>query len=362
MNLFVAIDRLLAAGESLVLARIVRQLGSAPRSVGTGMAVRPDGSLVGTIGGGRLEYEVLQRAAEVRANGRTALMRFQLTGKDAAESEMLCGGVVEVFLEPLDAADPRLRDVYRKAAAAAEGGRRAVLATVVAAGSPSVARALLRPDGTLAAGELPPEAAGACAPAIVLGVRRGTLLEPHADGSGPIVYLEPVAGEPVLYLFGAGHVSISVAALAHRVGFRVWVIDDRPEFANRERFPDAERIRVTAIDQAFREIDVTPNAYIVIVTRGHVHDHQALGEALKTQPAYIGMIGSRRKRDIIFRALREAGVPDELLDRVHSPIGIDIGAETPEEIAVSIVAELIAVRAAGGSTGRGRGRPAGERE
>ncbi len=353
-----AIDRLLSSGESLVLARIIRQRGSAPRSVGSAMLVRPDGALKGTIGGGRLEYEVLQKAAAVRASGRAALLRFELTGKDAAETEMLCGGSVEVFLEPLDAADGGVREIFREAAAAVEAGRRVVLVTAVREGAERLGRALLSPDGALAAGGLAPEEAPGFDPQSVQGLRCGTLIQTQpAGGAGALLYLEPIAGEPVLYLFGAGHVSRSVAAVARRVGFRVWVIDDRAEFANPERFPEAERILVAPIAEAFRQIRVTPAAYIVIVTRGHIHDHQALREALRTSPAYIGMIGSRRKRDIIYRALAQEGVPPEMLARVRSPIGLPIGAETPEEIAVSIVAELIQVRsavaAACGAAGRG---------
>ncbi|MBU2578258.1 XdhC family protein, partial [Patescibacteria group bacterium] len=145
-------------------------------------------------------------------------------------------------------------------------------------------------------------------------------------------------------IFGAGHISTFLSPLAKRVGFSVVVIDDRGEFANTERFPDADEIMVEPLSQSFDRIAVTPSSYIAIITRGHIHDHAVLKEALKQKPAYIGMIGSKRKREIIYQALIKEGTPKETLQKVHSPIGLAIGAETPEEIAVSIVAELIQER------------------
>jgi xanthine dehydrogenase accessory factor len=159
------------------------------------------------------------------------------------------------------------------------------------------------------------------------------------------LFAEPVEAGSVVYLFGAGHISTSVAPLASMVGFRVAVIDDRPEFATRERFPTADEVLVLPFDKVFNHLRVTPDAYLVIVTRGHLSDRTVLRSALMTNPAYIGMIGSKRKRKTIYRSLLDEGVPQERLGAVHSPIGVEIGAETPEEIAVSIVGELIKTRA-----------------
>jgi len=161
---------------------------------------------------------------------------------------------------------------------------------------------------------------------------------------GLSIFAEPIQAADVLYVFGAGHISTFLSVLAKLVGFGVVVIDDREEFANKQRFPDADEIMVLPIPQSFGRIAITPSSYIAIVTRGHIHDHAVLKEALKHQPAYIGMIGSRRKREMIYHAMIREGTPKEDLQRVHSPIGLDIGAETPEEIAVSIVAELIQER------------------
>jgi len=164
----------------------------------------------------------------------------------------------------------------------------------------------------------------------------------HAGGS---YALEPWAAASPLYIFGAGHVSRPTAQVAALAGFRVTVLDDRPEFANAERFPQAETRVLDGYDDCFAKLSAGPGAFVVIVTRWHVHDAEVLGQALSTGAGYIGMIGSRRKRDAVYQRLRGQGFTDADLARVHCPIGLDIGAETPEEIAVSIVAELVQARA-----------------
>jgi xanthine dehydrogenase accessory factor len=164
-------------------------------------------------------------------------------------------------------------------------------------------------------------------------------------GSGTFVLTELIAPEETVYLFGAGHVSRETAMLASRIGFETVVLDDRPEFANRERFPEADEIHVlSSYEQAMDNLVIDSRGYIVILTRGHLHDKTVLGQAVTTPARYVGMIGSRKKRDAIFRALAAEGISQNDLARVHSPIGLSIGAETPAEIAVSITAELIRVR------------------
>lgn len=336
----------LKAGETCVLARIIRQIGSAPRTVGTKLLVRADGRPVGTIGGGLLEHEVLRKAHEVLAGGRPAVLEVRLTGQDAAASEMICGGSVDVLIEPVSSQDAGAAAVFQALAELTEQGRRGVLVTVLTEDRRRVLRTILTETGSVI-GDAPErfQAAGVD-PKQWTGTRRYAL-ETMARNAGPVVFVEPVEPEAMLVLFGAGHISIFVAPFASAVGFRVSVIDDREEFANPRRFPDADRILVGPVTDAFHRIAVTPSTYLVIVTRGHVHDRDALRAALATRPAYLGMIGSRRKRDLIYAALMEEGVAVEDLRQVHCPIGISIGAETPQEIAISIVAELIQVRAAG---------------
>jgi xanthine dehydrogenase accessory factor len=158
--------------------------------------------------------------------------------------------------------------------------------------------------------------------------------------------VEPLGADGVVYIFGAGHISQKLAPLTRLVGFRTVVLDDRAEFANRERFPAVDDLLVlSSFDRAMARLSIHANSYLILVTRGHAHDKTLLGEALATRAGYIGMIGSRGKRDAVYRALEEEGFAAEAFQRVHSPIGLTIAAETPEEIAVSITAELIAVRA-----------------
>ena len=345
VNIYTELVHALAAGEKCVLARIIRQSGSAPRTVGTTFLVKADGTLAGSIGGGLLEHGVLRKAQDVMASGRCAILSVRLTGREVAASEMLCGGNVDVLVEPVFPTDAGAGSVFQEMITIIREGRRGTLVTLVADGREGGARFLLREEGAVVgdASSLTGEAG--------VDVNRWvnvrwpelvTLVE--CEGS-PTVFLQPVEAESVLLLFGAGHISTFVAPLARMVGFRVCVIDDREEFADTRRFPTADQLMVCSIAEAFKRIPVTPSTFIAIVTRGHGHDREALRGALATRPAYLGMIGSRRKRDLIYASLMKEGVAAEDLRRVHSPIGISIDAETPEEIAVSIVAELIQVRA-----------------
>ena len=356
IDVYKELQRALTVGEKCVLARIIRQIGSAPRTVGTKLLVRADGRPVGTIGGGLLEHAVLRKAREVMASGRPAVLEVRLTGQEVAASEMICGGNVDVLIEPLSPEDAGAVSVLQTLAKMTAQGRRGVLVTVLSEGRRSVLWSIVTETGRVI-GDAPErfEAAGVD-PQRWAGTRRFAL-ETTAHGAGPVVYVEPIEPEAMLVLFGAGHISTFVAPPARAVGFRVCVIDDREEFANAERFPDAERILVCPLTEAFARIAVTPTTYLVIVTRGHIHDRDALRDALTTRAAYLGMIGSRRKRDLIYAALMEEGVAAEDLRRVHCPIGISIGAETPQEIAISIVAELIQVRAGGGLRPRADAAP-----
>ena len=165
------------------------------------------------------------------------------------------------------------------------------------------------------------------------------------EAGGRSFALEPWAAANPLVIFGAGHVSRPTAQVAALVGFRVTVLDDRPEFANAERFPQAQTRVLASYTDCFAGLPSGPETFVVILTRGHVHDAEVLAQALRTRAGYIGMIGSRRKRDAVYARLLGQGFGPADLDRVHCPVGLDIGAETPEEIAVSVNAELIACRA-----------------
>jgi xanthine dehydrogenase accessory factor len=271
-----------------------------------------------------------------------------------AETDMLCGGQVEVFLEPVAARDSACGGLFRRIGEDLRTGQGGLLITMI---DPkrweggAIPKLFLRKSGEIF-GSLP--GAQAVETAVsqelkrLMGVRHLSVSEMTDDaGRGVEVLLEPVAAKSLLFVFGAGHVSMQIVPLAARVGFQVVVIDDREDFADPGRFPEAAEVRCIPFEGVMDRLAVDGASFVVIVTRGHMGDKTVLAQALMTGAGYIGMIGSRQKRGLIYQALSAQGFTQQDLDRVHSPIGIEIGAETPEEIAVSIVAELIQVRAGG---------------
>jgi len=346
-NPIAAIHDLMRNGRQAVLARIIHQVGSAPRALGTECLFLDDGSLIGSIGGGSLEFRVSKKAGEIMEQGFSQTLNFRLAGEEVAQSEMLCGGIVDVYIEPVFPENTAAFKLFKRVADLLDKGGNATLVTVVQNGlhhADATGRLLIEADGSTT-GSIGMLSEKECLQLVEL--HRGTtpvLLA--AEGDRPPLFIETIKSYDTIYLFGAGHISTFVAPLARMVDFKVIVFDDREEFANRERFPDANDIVVCPLTAAFDNNTPTPSSYMVIITRGHIHDLGILRQVLDLKHAYIGMIGSRRKRDMIYQALRKEGVEQKRLDRVHSPIGLAIRAQTPEEIAVSIVAELILVRAA----------------
>jgi xanthine dehydrogenase accessory factor len=335
-----------------VLATIIGQTGSAPRGIGTKFVIMEDGSFLGTIGGGRLESQVLEEAKEVFKTHRPLRLNYVLKGTDVEKTEMLCGGDAEVFLEPVS---PNQRDhlnILQKVIEIIDRGDSGMMATAVDPGrwqEGQVPKFFFVSEteriGSLYGRQRVEEALAGEMGRIMRTRRPENVSIRDVDGTQIDFYMEPVMSEPVLYIFGGGHVSLQIVPMAARVGFRVVVIDDRPEFADPKKFPDASNVHEYPFEGVFDRLPFDLSSYIVIVTRGHTHDRTVLTQSLKTEARYIGMIGSQRKRAIIYKKLLEEGFTQDDLDRVYSPIGVDIHAETPEEIAVSIVAELIKVRA-----------------
>jgi xanthine dehydrogenase accessory factor len=252
-EVFVALAEALQRGEGVALVTIVASTGSTPQRVGAKMLVYSDGRTVGTIGGGCYENDAFWKAREAIKSRKPVNVKYELSDDFAEESGLICGGQMEVFIEPVEPA-------------------------------------------------------------------------------------------PDVYVFGAGHVGYFLARMAHETGFRVHVIDDREKFASTERFPSGVDVIVDDIPAWLENHTIPPTAYAVIVTRGHRHDLDALRTLCGKGLRYVGLIGSRAKVKRIFDALLEEGLSREALAGVHAPIGLDIGAITPQEIAVSILAELIAVK------------------
>ncbi len=252
-DIYEEIVRIQQEDDVAALATIVWVKGSTPRAEGSKMLIRSDGSILGSLGGGCLEAEVWEAAKKVIEEGTPKVLNFDLTGREDTPEGLICGGTMQVFLEPI-----------------------------------------------------------------------------HS--------------QPTVYLFGAGHIGFAVSKIAKMTGFRVVIIDDRPAYANAERFPDADDFYVEDPAEMVSKLKLNKTSYLVIACRGHLEDQRVLTEAVKTPAGYIGMIGSKKKVKTVFSNLKASGITQKTLDKIHAPIGLPIATETPEEIAVSIMAEIINAR------------------
>jgi xanthine dehydrogenase accessory factor len=334
----------LTGGEDLVLVTISSQSGSTPRLAGAKMIIHRDGRIAGTIGGGLVEAQAMKEARNCFTEGHSLRRIFDLSNHDAAVTDMICGGKLELFLEFIKADSGNIT-VFRTLLEAMTSGRRVTLASSLDTDSTN-RRFVIDHQGRTSHDKVP-DGLLAAVKQIRSSTSAATLID-YADREYLISYFA-VGGN--LFLVGAGHVAACTAEAAARVGFRVVVLDDRMEFANRDRFPLADEIKVIpSFTDCFNGYDPDEDSYLVIVTRGHMHDMEVLDQALRTKAGYIGMIGSRKKRNAIYAHLMDKGITEAQLEQVHCPIGMAIEADTPEEIAVSIVGELIYHRATGRKT------------
>lgn len=340
-GLYETCARLLADGEDVVMATIMSKSGSTPQTAGTKMLVRQDGSFVGTIGGGLLEARVLDLANDVFKTRRSLIRDFKYVGND--ENSMgVCGGRMDVLVDFLSSRMPENVKIFNAVTQALPSGKRTLLVTALPNDTQESAylpRCLLFQGGESVGDRFAADQQAR----FVQGFKNRHPQLVSVDG---VQYLlEPVSLWGTVYLFGAGHVAQQVARLTSMVDFRTVVVDDRKEFATRERFPEANEIIVLDdFEHCMKDLTITSDSYLVIVTRGHKYDQMVLAQALHTNAGYIGMMGSNRKRIVIYQTLREAGVTEEQLAHVYSPIGLLEDTDTPEEIAISIMAELIKVR------------------
>ncbi|MBO4301066.1 MAG: XdhC family protein [Desulfovibrio sp.] len=337
------ITELLQAGEHVVLVTVVASHGSAPRHAGT-RALQTQHGFEGTVGGGILEAQAMRTARQCLADGQSRRCNFSLDPADP-RSDMICGGDIEVFCEALTpeqasmfaTADAILREggigLWTVDSSRHEGEQKDVAV--------SLKRCLHVQPGDVTPG-----------PSVATDFETAKSLLHQGNGCPGLVitkngdiYVEPLDAPPVLLLCGGGHVSLEVARLAHACGFVVDVADDREEFANAERFPMARRcLALPGFTRLVESCAVGPRHFVAIMTRGHAFDREVLEQVLTSRARYVGMIGSRSKRERVFSALLSAGVTEAKLASVHCPIGLDIKAETPQQIAVSVVAELLTVK------------------
>ncbi len=329
---------------------LVETRGSTPQKAGATMLVFPDGSQRGTLGGGCVEAEVKQRALRVLLGdeGKAAVLTFNLDDNYGWDDGLICGGRMSILAEPLRS-NPDHADYFRTLRKLVDTGAGCTEAIVVqeqAAGVPVGSRFLFDGQDNLVAKLAPSEPSEE--------IRRG--LVPLSRRPGPslqrgIAFL-PVLPRVTLLIVGGGHVGHAVARLAAEVDFDIWVADDRETYVNRQRFPMAHKVLIGDIGTTLKELarnQITPSTFCLIVTRGHAHDEEALSHLANTPAGFVGMIGSRRKIKLIYEDLLAKGIPAESLARVHAPLGFAIGSQTVPEIAISIVAELIACRNLGHS-------------
>lgn len=329
MDIFDIVVNCLENGSHGVLATVVKRAGSAPRDVGAKMLVVDDGRIFGTVGGGQLESNAYDKAREIMGKEATFILNVNMDATKIEGKDMLCGGNVDILLEPVT---ERHRNVYEAARRCREDKGPAVIFTHFGAGL--FAKSLIRGDKTVVGDPVDQEAIDRC----VDSLRRR---EPELSEDA---FTEPVRVTIPLYIFGAGHVSQHLSKIAKIAGFSITVIDDRKEFANAERFPEADNIITSGIRDVFNSLDLTGNEYVVILTRSQENDALALEEVLKRNAKYVGMMGSARKVGIIMDSLHKKGFDQKVTAGVHAPVGIDIDAEAPQEVAVSIAAELIKVK------------------
>lgn len=335
-----------------MLATIIGTTGSTPAAALSKMLVRQGGIIsVGTVGGGCMEGDVIRHAARLYDSGKAEIVSFELS-EDDIEHGLICGGGLDVLVEPITQEHISL---IRKLKLLRDQGEDCAVATFINKDGTVLLKEFLNSapsgwEGTQAAAlaQQPekPELLQTLIDSIAKVFRhQETVRLPIAEGT---LILEPAPGTPSLVIFGGGHVSKYLSKISSMAGFRVTIVDDREKFANETRFPEASQTLAADFEQAFGKISISGSTSLVIVTRGHRYDELVLERALGTPASYIGMIGSKRKVATAFAHLSEKGVPPEALGRVHAPIGLDIGAVTAEEIAVSIVAELIHARRDGG--------------
>ena len=333
---------LIANKAPFVLATLVRSIGSTPQKTGAHAIFEPTGKVFGTLGGGCLEAEARKRALDALDDGQSRLFHVKLDDISGWDDGLICGGQATILVQPNPSnALPGIQALIE----AADQGASGALQTTISRGERTQCESKWIPESFSpdCVGEHLSEAVQS-----VLQKETATLLGDPGKGNEELRFIEPYVPRPELLIAGAGHVGKAVAQLASMLGFRVTVVDDRSEFASSENIPWADEVICADIPQTINEQSLNHRTYVVIVTRGHQHDGASLAACIRQPAAFIGMIGSRRKSLLIRKSLVEKGLASqEEVDRVMCPIGLDIGSVTVNEIALSIVSQMVAHRRKG---------------
>ncbi len=330
-SMFQLMGESLVAGEDLVLVTVIASSGSTPRGSGARMLVGKKGRLAGTIGGGAVEYRSEQIAAEILKNKLSGEHNFTLTKDDVENLGMICGGAVEVFFYYIPAGDPKTISLADEAEKRFEKGEDLWLISDMAEGG----RLALWSKGSGSFGFDIPET-------VLESLSRhpSRVRESNID-----MYAEQIGSSGKVYIFGCGHVGQALVPALASVGFRCVAADDRPEFADKALFPEAEDVLIIDFENIAAKMEIGPEDYVCIMTRGHSHDTIVQAQVLRTPACYIGVIGSKHKIAGVQAELRKQGFSEKDFERITTPIGLAIKAETPAEIAISICAQMIELRA-----------------
>ncbi len=355
------VKELLEAGETLAIATIVSTRGSTPRDVGAKMIVSASGEILGTVGGGCGEAEVIREAVEVIRRRQPKIVSVELMDEITSDSPAVCGGIMNIFVDPwykdIDAENWEKRSrLTEELIKITNAGTPAIVATVIGAEKCHDVKQgdyCLICEGALKISTIRnEELLQAISQEAEIWLKKEESRQVALDIPGidceADIFFEALPALRKAIIVGAGHLAIPLSKFAKILGFHVTIIDDRVMYASRERFPDVDEILVGDMATTIGGITITPHTYIVLITRGHQFDEPCLREIIDSPAKYIGMIGSKRRIKAVFLRFRdEEGIPEERLNRVYAPIGLDIRAESPEEIALSIISEMTKVRRGG---------------
>ena len=332
------IERWQDSGEQIALAMVISTWGSAPRGVGAKMALTPSGKIAGSVSGGCVEGAVFSAGTDVLETGKTTLLSFGVADETAWEVGLACGGHIEVFVEPLDATG---FEIVNQWLANEQSG---AVVTVIQGPQDMIGQKLyVGADGTVSgqiSQGLDAEIGEVAQQAVESGTstrRRMTHKQAQLD-----LFIDAILPQPTLVLVGGAHIAIALTAIANAVGFRTIVIDPRRAFGSADRFPHVDRLIQAWPDEAFKHVALTSTTAVAMLSHDPKIDDPALKVVLPSPAFYVGALGSSSTNAKRRNRLLEAGVSPSLVDRIYSPIGLDIKAQTPEEIAVAVMAEIVA--------------------
>lgn len=365
-EVYYGLKKVFDQSQAAALITITSALGSTPRKPGAKMLVFLDGTTIGTIGGGCGEAEARREAFNVIAAHCSKIYYLNMTADIAQEEGMVCGGIMELFIEYLGPQGPLDQtQFYKEYLSSLESYDNPILVTVIEApeeqliGEKMYIKNTGDSFGDLGREELNRVAVESantgrrrCQPLLICLDSEYKPCETSVKKATFRLLIEPPTNVVQLLILGAGHIALPLATMAKILGYGITVVDDRPFFANSTRFSTADTIICNDFERALDSIDINPQTFVVIITRGHRYDKVCLQKVIHQPASYIGMIGSRKRVKALITELEEEGIPSELLQKLYSPIGLKIGAETPEEIAVSILSELIKVQKELGQNGR----------